>query len=249
MDNPKIRYMIIDDEPIAHRIIEDYCAAVPHLALVNHSYNAFEAMEYLANHQVELMFLDINMPKLKGFDFLKTLNSRPQVIVTTAYQEFAIEGYELNVCDYLLKPFSFERFLRAVNKATTQSAPTLPSQVKDNAADIKAARQEYANQRIFIKGDKKHHQINLGDIHFIEACGNYCLVYLKGSKIMTHQKISAFEQSLPTDFFMRVHKSYLIAVDKIDSITATSITIDKSEIPIGQTYKSQVVKLIEGPTE
>lgn len=249
MDNSKIRYMIIDDEPIAHRIIKDYCAAVPHLMLVNDSFDALEAMEYLANHQVELMFLDINMPKLKGFDFLKTLSCRPKVIVTTAYQEYAIEGYELNVCDYLLKPFSFERCLNAINKATaqiaaTQSVQNQSSLQQEPATSTESINQDIANLRIFVKGDKQHHQIRLAEIYYIEACGNYCLIYLKDRKIITHQKISAFTADLPDELFMRVHKSYIVALDKISSISTNVIHIKKVEIPIGQTYKSQVVSLI-----
>ena len=120
LNDNDIRYMIIDDEPIAHRIIEEYCASLPHLRLVDHSYNALEAMRFLATNSVDLMFLDPNMPKLKGFDLLKTLTIKPQVIVTTAYQEFALEGFELDVCDYLLKPFSFERLLKAVNQGTSE---------------------------------------------------------------------------------------------------------------------------------
>jgi DNA-binding LytR/AlgR family response regulator len=238
MNNTKIRYMIIDDEPIAHRIIEQYCAGITHLQLVNNSYNALEALQYLANETADLMFLDINMPKLTGFEFLKTLNNPPKVIVTSAYQEFAIEGYELNVCDYLLKPFSFERFLKAVNKATTQSEqPTMSSE--------KAIEETKFPQRIYIKGDKKHHQVCLSDIHLIEACGNYCLVYLYDQKIITHQKISAFEKDLPIEAFMRVHKSFIVALDKISSITATNINIGATQVPIGQTYKNQVLKLVE----
>ena len=126
MKNKEISFMIIDDEPIAHRIIEVHCTNLPHLKLVNHSYNALEAIEFLATNRVDLMFLDINMPRLTGFDFLKTLTIKPRVIVTTAYEEFALEGFELSVSDYLLKPFSFERFLKAVNKITTELKTQLP---------------------------------------------------------------------------------------------------------------------------
>ena len=248
MDPSHIRYMIIDDEPIAHRIIEDYCSNLEHLALVSNCYNAIEAMQYLAANQVDLMFLDINMPKLKGFEFLKTLNNPPKVIVTTAYQEYAVEGFELNVCDYLLKPFSFERFLTAVNKVTGQINMAENSANKDKPSEPvnSNANIQKSEQRIFIKGDKKHHQIRLDDIYYIEACGNYCQVFLKESKIITHQKISTFVDDLPSERFMRVHKSYLVAVDKISSISASVIQIGEIQVPIGQTYKQQVVRLIGG---
>jgi DNA-binding LytR/AlgR family response regulator len=235
--------MIVDDEPIAHRIIEDYAKTLPHLTLVNHSYNALEAMAFISANSVGLIFLDINMPKLKGFDLLRALNNPPKVIVTTAYEEYAIEGYELNVCDYLLKPFSFERFIKAVNKAVS-SVETAGVVKVEAVTAASASAPAPQNQNIFIKGDKKHHQIALADILFIEACGNYCVVKLKDGKLITHQKISQFEQDLPSGQFMRVHKSYLVAVDKIDALTASSITIQANQIPIGQTYKAAVGGLL-----
>jgi len=242
MNNKDILFMIVDDEPIAHRIIEEYCTNLPHFKLVNHSYNALEAMQFLATNSVDLMFLDINMPKLSGFDFLKTLTVKPKVIVTTAYEEFALEGFELNVSDYLLKPFSFERFLKAVNKITSennihlterQTVSYIPSNVEDQ------------NQRIFIKGDKAHHQISLNDILYIEACGNYCLVYCRNSKIVTHQKISQFENELPQNLFMRVHKSFIVAKNKINSVSSGQIEVADSTIPIGQTYKKTLMEFIK----
>jgi DNA-binding LytR/AlgR family response regulator len=233
MSNKQLRYLIVDDEPIAHRIIEDYCAALPHLVLAKHCYNALEAVQYLSSNKVDLMFLDLNMPKLKGFDFLKTLAIKPKVIVTSAYQEFALEGYELDVSDYLLKPFSFERFLKAINKTIIfEPAPFNETLQVSPAKNI--------DEKIFIKGDKGLHQIALNDINYIEACGNYCLVFLKDKKIITHQKISQFESDLPSDDFMRVHKSYIASKAKIESISAGKIIIDQKQLPIGQTYKEKV---------
>ena len=242
MNNLEIRFMIIDDEPIAHRIIEEYCTNLPHFKLVNHSYNALEAMQFLATNSVDLMFLDINMPKISGFDFLQTLTIKPQVIVTTAYQEFALEGFELNVSDYLLKPFSFERFLKAANKITTENKLALTEhQTVSNSSN----KVDDLNQRIFIKGDKAHHQIALNDILYIEACGNYCLVYCRDSKIVTHQKISQFEKELPQSLFMRVHKSFIVAKNKINSVSSAQLEISESIIPIGQTYKKLVIEFIK----
>jgi len=247
MNNKEIRFMIVDDEPIAHRIIEEYCNALPHLRLVNHSYNALEAMQYLATNSIDLMFLDINMPKLTGFDFLKTLSIKPQVIVTTAYQEFALEGFELNVSDYLLKPFSFERFLKAVNKITIEKNNGSAEQqsVSNVLNKVESVDQQLRqNQRIFIKGDKTHHQVALNDILYIEACGNYCLVFCDDGKIVTHQKISQFEKDLPQDLFMRVHKSFIVAKNKINSVSTAQLRIASADIPIGQTYKSKIIALI-----
>jgi DNA-binding LytR/AlgR family response regulator len=242
MNNQEIRFMVIDDEPIAHRIIEEYCTNLPHFKLVNHSYNALEAMQFLATNSVDLMFLDINMPKLSGFDFLKTLTIKPQVIVTTAYEEFALEGFELNVSDYLLKPFSFERFLKAANKITTESK--LP--LKDHQTiSNDSSNADVLNQRIFIKGDKAHHQISLNDILYIEACGNYCLVYCRDGKVITHQKISQFEKDLPQSLFMRVHKSFIVAKNKVKCVSASQLDIAEAKIPIGQTYKKIIIEFIK----
>ncbi|MBA6302743.1 LytTR family DNA-binding domain-containing protein [Colwellia sp. MB02u-14] len=246
MNNKEIRFMVIDDEPIAHRIIEEYCTNLPHFKLVNHSYNALEAMQFLATDSVDLMFLDINMPKLSGFDFLKTLTVKPQVIVTTAYQEFALEGFELNVSDYLLKPFSFERFLKAVNKIHPKNKlPVGEYRTTSNSQDKTNALE----QRIFIKGDKARHQIALNDILYIEACGNYCLVYSSDSKIVTHQKISQFEKELPPCLFMRVHKSFIIAKNKVNCVSSSQLEISDETIPIGQTYKKMITEFINKTRE
>jgi two-component system, LytTR family, response regulator LytT len=242
MNKQTILYMIVDDEPIAHRIIEEYCQALPHLTLAQNCYNALEALDFLHTNSVDLIFLDINMPKLKGFEFLRTLQSPPKVIVTSAYQEFALEGYELNVCDYLLKPFGMPRFLTAVNKAlltiSSEQEPVV------NAASSALEQSMQASQTIYIKGDRSHYQVNLADISHIEACGNYCLVYYRGNKIMTLQKISQFEKDLPAQLFVRVHKSYLVAKKHIASISSTQLQVLGCNIPIGATYKDRVQQLI-----
>ena len=245
MAETKTHYMIIDDEPIAHRIIEDYCEALPHLELVKNCYNALEALQYLNSHRVDLIFLDINMPKLKGFDFLRTLANPPQVIVTTAYAEFALEGFELNVCDYLLKPFALPRFLTAVNKA--MAAISQRSQVAKQATitpTISPSNEPKSDVSMFIKGDKKHHQVYLNDISHIEACGNYCLVFVDGRKLMTHEKISIFEAKLPKEQFIRVHKSFIVSKAHIDAISANCLHIGAKTIPIGQKHKEAVRELI-----
>lgn len=228
------RYIIIDDEPIAHRVIEGHCKNLPYLQKAGNCYNAFEAMQLLQEEQVDLLFLDINMPKLSGFDFLKTLINPPKIIVTTAYKEFALESYELNISDYLLKPFSLERLIKAVNRAISIDSK------KEPAIEVKEANN---NERIFIKGDKKHHQINLSEILFIEAYGNYTKVYCKEEMIVSHQKISTFENDLPSNNFLRIHKSFIISLDKIRSIEGNRVCIAAHKIPIGQTYKTAIGKL------
>jgi DNA-binding LytR/AlgR family response regulator len=236
------RYLIVDDEPIAHRIIERYCNDLPHLEHAGDCYDALEAMQFLSRESVDLMFLDINMPKLKGFDFLKTLAHPPKVIVTTAYKEFALEGYELNVADYLLKPFSFERFVKAINKAVGMEVtpPLAPVQPLTTVTSAPAGK-----QRLFLKGDKKHHQVAYTDILFVEAFGNYAKVYLENEMIVTHEKLSTFEELLPSDQFIRVHKSFVISTERINLIEGNRIKINDHEIPIGQVYKMNVNRLFE----
>ena len=230
-----ISYIIVDDEPIAHRIIEGYCDNLPHLKKIANCFNAFEAMQLLNEQSIEIMFLDINMPKLSGFDFLKTLSNPPQIIVTTAYQEFALEGYELNIADYLLKPFSFERLVKAVNKAIVK--PPSTTNIVQSDREI--------NKRFFIKGDKRYHQINQEEILYVEAYGNYVKVYLENEMIISHDQISNFENQLPIDSFLRVHRSFIVHLNKINLIEGNLIHIGQHKIPVGQTYKSGVNKLYQ----
>lgn len=234
-----IYYLIIDDEPIAHRIIEKYCENLSHLEKKGNCYNAFEAMHFLNENAVDLLFLDINMPKLSGFDFLKTISNPPKIIVTTAYKEFALEGYELNISDYLLKPFSFERFIKAINKTinTTEN--------KKNTHTLTTTETEPNPISFFLKGDKKHHQIHFEDLLFIEAYGHYTKVYLKNDMIVSNQRISDFDNLLPKSNFIRIHKSFIVAKSKIKHIEGNRILINEHKIPIGQTYKGNINKLLQ----
>lgn len=232
-----MNYLIIDDEPIAHRIIEGYCAELPHLQKTGNAYNAFEASMIVSQQKVDLIFLDLNMPKMKGFEWLKTLSQPPKIIVTTAYKEYALEGYELDIVDYLLKPFSFPRFLKAINKA---------GEAQQVESQIPAPVNSVQNQRFFLKGDKKHHQIHTQSILFVEAFGNYCKVHLKEEMILSHEKISTMETLLAKDNFLRVHKSYLVATDKIKLVQGNMIHLGDHKIPIGQTYRSRISELLSG---
>ena len=230
-----LNFIIVDDEPLAHEIIEEFCSMIPHIELKHHCYNAMEAMEYLNKNTVDFMFLDINMPKLKGLDFLKTLSKPPKTIITTAYKEYAIEGYELNVVDYLLKPFSFDRLVKAINKV---------SEIDSSKTIIKEVANTKDKSHFFVKGDKKYHQITLTDLLFIEAYGNYTKLYLKDEMIVSHEKISHYEAFLDKIQFLRVHKSFIVSIDKIKLIEGNRIFINDHKIPIGQTYKSNINKLL-----
>jgi len=229
-----LKYLIIDDEPLAHEIIEEFCSMLPHVQLEKNCYNAIEAMQFLNENTVDFMFLDINMPKLRGLDFLKTLSKPPKTIITTAYKEHALEGFELNVVDYILKPFSFDRLVKAINKISDTQA---------TKAIVKEVPNDTTSTRFFVKGDKKHHQINSNDLLYIEAYGNYTKLFLKDEMIVSHEKISHYEAILTGGNFLRVHKSFIIAVDKIKFIEGNRILINEYKIPIGQTYKSSISKL------
>jgi DNA-binding LytR/AlgR family response regulator len=175
------------------------------------------------------------MPKLRGLDFLKTLTKPPKTIITTAYKEHAIEGFELNVVDYILKPFSFDRLVKAVNKVSDlQTTKTVIKEVSSA---------NYTSTRFFVKGDKKHHQIDLSDLLYLEAYGNYTKLFLKDEMIVSHEKTSHYEAILTDANFLRVHKYFIVAVDKIKFIEGNRILISEHKIPIGQTYKSSINKL------
>lgn len=224
--------MIVDDEPIAHQVILKMCGDLPFMALKGQCYNALEALDFLGRETVDLMFLDIQLPKLGGFDFLRTLERPPMVIVISAHAEYALEGYDLNVVDYLLKPFNFERILRAVNKA------------RDQLAGHRLHSSPERHETLFLKDGKKHHQVHFGDICFVEACGNYCMVHLTEGQILTQEKISDLENKLPRSF-MRVHKSFIVASDKIDLIEGQDLRLGDKRIPIGRVFKANVDGLLK----
>lgn len=231
-----ITYLIIDDEYIAHEIVKSYCDLLPNMELMKNCYNALEAIEYLNKNKVDLIFLDLNMPKLKGFDFLKTLSSPPKVIVTTAYSEFALEGYELNISDYLLKPFSFERFLKAINKTLN------PVQ---NLSPLSTAEKVPASNSIFLRSNKKYVQVVVSTIKYLEAYGNYTRVMTKDEIITIREKFSdALELFVGYDF-IKVHKSFAVSKKHINSIEGNQIFIGEHCIPIGKMYKSNILHLLK----
>ena len=229
-----IKYLIIDDEYIAHDIIKGYCDMLPNMKLMKSCYDGLEAFEYLNKSEVDLIFLDLNMPKLKGFDFLKTLKNPPKVIVTTAYKEFALEGYELNVSDYLLKPFSFERFLKAINKALSSYVPQASVSPQNNTV----------SKRIFVRSNKKYIQIAIDNILFIEASGNYTKVVTIDETIIIREKISTVLGLLPKEDFVQVHKSFAVAPKHINSIEGNRIFIKEYIVPVGKFFKSNVIQLL-----
>lgn len=227
-----IRYLMLDDEHIAHDIIKRYCDLLPNLEFTKSCYDAVQALQYLNTNAVDLIFLDINMPKLKGFDFLKSLKKPPNIIVTTAYKEHALEGFELNVVDYLLKPFSFERFAKAIHKIDTIHI------VNDNIEKDK-------KETIFLKSEKQQVQVKFSEILFVEASGNYCKVVTVSETIVIRDKISSFLDKLSSSEFLQVHKSFIVAKKQINSIEGNRIKISLHNIPVGKMYKKNLGILLK----
>jgi DNA-binding LytR/AlgR family response regulator len=232
----KIKCLIVDDEPLALDVLETYIGRLDNLELVCRCNNAVEAYNCLQTTQVDLMFLDIQMPKLTGIDFLKSLPNPPKVIFTTAYRDYAVEGYELNAVDYLLKPISFDRFLKAIAKITPQEPkPT---------ATVNAAEPDYKDAFIYLKADKKMVKVMLADILYIESLKDYIRVKTETKEIISYQKISFLEEKLPADKFLRIHRSFIIALDKVQAFSATTVDLGKTEIPIGRLYKNEVLQIL-----
>ncbi|MCP9291200.1 LytR/AlgR family response regulator transcription factor [Gracilimonas sediminicola] len=215
-----MRCVIIDDEPAARSVLEQYIADTPELQLTESCKNALEARKVVKEKDVDLLFLDVNMPRLSGIEFLKTLNNAPRVILTTAYSEYALEGYELDVVDYLLKPFSFERFLKAVDKAWDKTEAS-----------------QAADQVITIKADGKLYRVGVNDIMFAESQGDYITVHTKEKKLTFNQTLKDFYSQLPESLFSRVHKSYVVALAKIDYLEGNLIKLGNHSLPVGKAYK------------
>jgi two-component system, LytTR family, response regulator len=223
--------IIVDDEPIARDILINYIAQVPYLHLAASCMDAFEAMEALNKNGVDLLILDINMPRLTGFDMLRSLKKYPAVIITSAYSEYAVEGFELSVTDYLLKPFSFQRFVQATEKAI-KSGPATPLKIEDKED----------TSFLMVKSDKKLTKVFYKDISVVEAYGNYIFIYRGENKIISKQTLTEFEKQLPPSQFIRVHKSYIVSVHAIKYLEGNQISIGNKIIPIGKVYRENVLK-------
>jgi len=228
-----INAIIVDDEPLALDILESYIEKAPNVNLLKRCENAMEAFEIVRSGEVDLMFLDIQMPQMTGIEFLKSLKNPPLVVFTTAYSEYALDGYDLNVLDYLLKPISFDRFMAAVNKAFDQIAPT---DQQTSAAD----EQEF----IFVKSDKKLIKVRYIDILYIEGLKDYVIIRMKDSRVITLQTMKSLESKMPSDQFRRIHRSYIVAIDKIEAIIGNMVEINKKHLPIGKNYREELLKII-----
>jgi DNA-binding LytR/AlgR family response regulator len=231
-----IKCLVIDDEPPAREIIRRYIEQVPTLELAGECANAIQAFTFLQQHPVDLMFLDIRMPQLNGNDFLKTLKNPPKVIFTTAFSEYALEGYELDVVDYLMKPIPFDRFLKAVNKAYQQTAVRSESTI--------VADEKKADSFVYFRADRKMVKVTLHDILYIESMKDYIKVFTTNGTIITKQSISSVEAMLPEKEFVRTHRSFIVATRHIKSFTSELIEIQNAEIPIGKLFRNEVMKTL-----
>jgi DNA-binding LytR/AlgR family response regulator len=244
----KLKCIAVDDEPLALDIIEDYVSKVPFLELVKRTENAIEALQMVQAGGIDLVFLDIQMPDLTGIQFLKIASGKTNYILTTAYSQYALESYDLNVSDYLLKPIAFDRFYKAVEKVYNQLLKAEPVAValapEPVATPVSAPHT--AQDFIFVKTEHKIQKIQLNDILYIEGLKDYISIFTRTERVITLQNMKKMEETLPKGEFIRVHKSYIIALDKIESIERSRISIASKTIPIGDTYRDEFFKLIDG---
>lgn len=237
-----INCIAVDDEPLALNIIREYVSKVPFLNLIKTFDNGIDVFEYLKTNKVELMFLDIQMEELTGIQLLNLLQNKPKIILTTAYDSYAIKGYELDVTDYLLKPFSFERFFKAVNKSYE-----LLMLEKGEKSEIANTYKEISTHEdyFFVKTEFRLQKINFDDILYLEGQGDYICIVTTTGKIMTLQNFSKIESILPSSKFMRVHKSYIISLSRIEKIERNRIKTGEKIIPISDTYKDKFFEELE----
>jgi DNA-binding LytR/AlgR family response regulator len=233
----KLNCLVVDDEPVARKGIAEYVNEIDFLNLAGQCENAMKASSLLNQQAVDLIFLDIQMPKISGIDFLKTLKSPPLVIFTTAYSEYAVEGYSLDVVDYLMKPITFDRFLKAAQKALE-----VHSLKRSAATHLRDAQADY----FFVKCDSKFEKVFYNEVRYIEAMQNYAVIHTLNRKLITYITMSSLEQQLPGDQFLKVHKSFIVAVAHIKALEGNEILMGETRIPISRNLKDEVVNQILG---
>lgn len=233
----EIKALIIDDEPLAQNIIQQYAQKLPNLTIIGTCSDAICAHNFIRDNEVDLMFLDINMPKLSGISFLKNLKNPPLVIFTTAYSEYALEGFELNAIDYLKKPFSFERFCRAFYRAEELHL------LKQNSKSTSIEHGDH--EFLFVKSDKKTVKVKFSDIYYIEGLGDYIKLHLADNKIVTNLSMKKIISLLPEKIFYRIHKSFIISLDKIEAVEGNMIKMKNIKLPIGNSYRQDFMAFIK----
>lgn len=228
------KYLLVDDEFLALEIIESYLQQLGGFTVIKCT-SAMEAFTILQEKKIDVIFLDIHMPRLTGLDLLKTLKNKPKVIITSAHREYALEGFDLDVVDYLLKPVSFERFLQALAKV---------SSIQQHPPSVAVSPSQQEDAFIYLKEEKKMVKIFIRDILYIESIKDYIKVNLNDKQVITYQRISYMQEKLPDDKFVRIHKSFIVSLDKIDFYSNENVTIRGHMIPIGRSYKNQVIAII-----
>ena len=236
----KLRCLLIDDEPPALKVLESHISQINGLEIVAQCKNALEALDVLGSKTVDLMFLDIKMPKILGTDFLKNLSHPPKVIFVTAYRDYAVDSYDLDAVDFLVKPVSFERFLKAITKVQRMMGQETASPANNNKSNTEAF--------VYLKVDRIMQKVFVDDILYIESWKDYIKVFLTtGKNILVKQSISAMENLLSDHKFLRIHRSYIVSTDKIAGYNALTIKINSTEIPIGRLYKQAVMEVLQQP--
>ncbi|TKG96162.1 response regulator transcription factor [Puteibacter caeruleilacunae] len=236
-----MKTLIVDDEPLAQKIIKNYCKNISSLEIVATCSNALQAHEILRSNHIDLIFLDINMPQINGLKFLETLNDPPLVVITTAYSEYALKSYELDVVDYLKKPFSFERFFKAIMKVEKRIAPPQTDSFLSNQPLLNKEEDKF----VFIKANKKTVKIDFKKILFVEALGDYIKIHTNEGHWVTNLSMKKMEALLPNQQFPRIHKSYIIALKHLRCIEGNMVEIAEKKLPIGNSYRQEFFKLVQ----
>jgi DNA-binding LytR/AlgR family response regulator len=237
MSSP-IRCLLVDDEPLALDVLRNYISSTNLLEIKAECAHAIAAMEILREQQIDLIFLDVNLPKLSGIEFLRALQEPPKVIITSAHKDFAVDGFEIGIVDYLLKPFSFDRFIRAVYRV-----------VHGEQSEVHAISKTKPTERfIYVRADRKMIKVILDDVLYVESIGDYARIFLTTGQIITKQKISALEAMLPLNLFQRIHRSFIVNISQISSFNNTSIFIDTRELPVGPLFKNVAMTRIQERT-
>lgn len=235
-----MKTIIVDDEPLALEILEEFINKVPELKLVKKCQNAIEAGEILRKQDIDLVFLDIQMPQLTGIEFVKSLTKPPKIIFTTAYSQYALEGFELNAVDYLLKPISFDRFMKAVNKAL----PQVQASGNSDHEEIEAGP-----DFIFVKADKKLVRLRYNEIQYVEGLKDYVIIKTDTGRVITLQTMKSLEEKLPTPPFMRIHRSYIVNLDKINAVVGNMVEVMEKglpkSLPVGKNYRDELERVVE----
>lgn len=233
----KIKTLIVDDEPHAIEVIEKYISNLPEIDLVAKCNNAVQAFQLLQKKQIDLVFLDVKMPGLLGTDLVRSLKKPPKIIFTTAYQDYALEGFDLNAVDYLLKPISFDRFLKAMDKAFDTF------KLNHHRVGVEQEKSEPRGENyLYLRADRKMMKINVNDIYWLESLKDYIKVVLQDKVIVSKQKISVLEELLPEEKFVRIHRSFIVSINKVESYHSFAIQIQGKELPIGRNYKAECRK-------